>query len=125
MIPLYEVEQSELAKGNRALTFSVHKYNSDIQGRTITVAEAARCVVWQSKWAASHELVTLPSTKKIDVAVTVLSEVHVDGLGLLIEVEIGEIDTTPCRHQFIVSESGSHWFFFDYSLARISKTIEV
>lgn len=125
MTPLSKIEQEEMAKGNFALTFSVHKYNSYIEGRTLNVEEAARCVVLQSKWAASHELVSLPDTKQLEVDVKIITELDVAELGLLVNIEITELGVKPYRQQFIVNESESHWYFFDYSVASVSKNIEV
>jgi len=125
MTPLSELESAEMQKHNFALKFSVHKYNSYINDRTITIEEAARCVVLQSKWASSHELVNLPTLEKLDVKVSLISETQVEGLGVFATIEIVEAEQAPYKQQFIVTESSSHWFFLDYSVASVTRPIEV
>jgi hypothetical protein len=122
MTPLSEIETRELNKGNFAVSFSVHKYNSYIKDRTITLAEAAKCVVYQSKWAASHEL--MMKGEKLVIDVKVLSETDVTGMGKFIVVSIKSKDE-QFHSQFIVTESETNWFFFDYGLASVVKSIEV
>jgi hypothetical protein len=122
MIPLSETEQREMAKGNFAVSFSVHKYNSYIQGRTITLQEAAKCVVYQSKWAASRELIL--NGEKLAIDVQVLSEIDVKGMGKFVVVSVAT-DQTQFQCQFIVSESETNWFFFDYGLARVAASAEI
>jgi hypothetical protein len=45
MTPLSEIERLALSKGNYALNFAVHKHNSYITDRTITLEEAACAVI--------------------------------------------------------------------------------
>ena len=125
MTPLSKLINDEMQKNNFALKFSIHKYNSYISGRTITIEEAAKCVVLQSKWAASHELVSLPDMRKLDVDVKLVSELAIDGLGILVGIEIDEAGEHTYIHQFIVTDSESHWYFFDYTVASVTKDIEI
>jgi hypothetical protein len=125
MTPLGKIESERINSNNFLFKFSVHKHNSYIPYRAITLEEAARCVVLQSKWASTHELVSLPGHEKLDVNVTLISELLVEGLGIFATIEIQEVNEQPCRQQFIVTESESHWYFLDYSLASVVKDIEV
>ena len=125
MTPLCAVENQELRNGNYAVKFAVHKHNSYIPDRTITLEEAAKCVVYQSKWAASHNIVDLKSKEKLIIDVRLLSVIEVDGMGKFVVV-VG-IDFSGKEHQaqFIVTESKSPWFFLNYALTNLAKTIEV
>ena len=124
MTPLSTVEHQELDKGNYAVKFSVHKHNSYITDRTITLEEATRCVVYQTKWAASHEIVALSTNETLMIEVNVLSAKEIEGMGKFVVVGI-DVSGKKHKSQFIVTESKSHWFFLDYGLADSVKSIEV
>ncbi|GGB53694.1 hypothetical protein GCM10011607_12840 [Shewanella inventionis] len=124
MTPLCAHESEQINKGNYALKYSVHKYNAYISGRTITLSEAARCVVYQTKWAASHEQVELKNNCKLNIDVTILSETDVEGMGKYVVVLVKYSDKEHQCH-FIVTESPSHWFFLNYGLLSIIKPFDV
>jgi hypothetical protein len=125
MTPLSVIQNEEMLKGNFALMFSVHKRNSYIPDRNITIEEAAKCVILQSKWASSHELVSLPTTQKLDIKIKSITECNINGLGVLITIEIDEKGEPPYHNQFLVTESESHWYLFDYSVASVTRPREI
>ena len=124
MIPLSDIQRQELSKGNFALKFAVHKHNSYITDRTITLEEAARCVVYQTKWAASHNVVHSRTKEQLVIYVGINSETEIKGVGRFVIVDISSSGNNY-QSQFIVTESRSHWFFLDYGLVNAVKTIEV
>jgi len=124
MTPLCTHESEQVQKGNYALKYSVHKYNSYISGRTITLEEAARCVVFQTKWAVSHEQIDLKTKCRLNIDVSILSETEVEGMGKYLVVLVNDLGKEHQCH-FIVTESRSHWFFLNYGLLRAIKPIDV
>ncbi len=124
MTPLSEIERQALSKGNYALKFAVHKNNSYITDRTITLEEAARCVVYQTKWAASHSIVNSGTKEQLLIDVAINSETEIKGMGRFVIVDVSTV-SDKLQSQFIVTESRSHWFFLDYGLVNAVKTIEV
>lgn len=124
MTPLCAVERQELENGNYAVKFAVHKHNSYIPDRTITLEEAAKCVVYQSKWAASHNIVDLKTKETLMIDVKLLCVTEIERMGKFVVVGIN-VSGKEHQSQFIVTESKSHWFFLNYGLANVAKTIEV
>jgi hypothetical protein len=124
MIPLNEIERQQLSQGNYTLKFAVHKHNPYIADRTITLEEAARCVVYQTKWAASHSIVYSGTKEQLMIDVAINSETEIKGMGRFVIVDVSTF-ANKFQSQFIVTESRSHWFFLDYGLVNVAKPIEV
>lgn len=124
MIPLSEIEMQAISQGNFALKFAVHKHNSYITDRTITLEEAARCVVYQTKWAASHSILHSRTKEQLIIDVAISSETEIKGVGRFVIVDISSSGNS-FQSQFIVTESSTHWFFLDYGLVNSVKSFEV
>ncbi|QIR16390.1 hypothetical protein [Shewanella aestuarii] len=120
MTPLSEMQREAISQGNFALKFAVHKYNSYMPGHILSIEEAAKCVVLQSKWAVSHDINGFENVK-----VNLLSHEIVTGLGIFITIIISEVENKPYQQSFIVTESESHWFLFDHTLSTLTKPKDV
>lgn len=124
MIPISKRQSLEQANENALISYSLHKYNAYITGRSITMEEAAKCVIYQSKWAASHDVVDINTKTALQIEVQILSSTHAPGVGTVLSVCAASGDEKVV-YSFLVTDSESHWFFLDLTMAPVAKRIVI
>lgn len=123
-IPLHDAHLIALKNNCLSLKFSVHKRNSYIKGRTITLEEALRCVIFQNKWASSHDVLRGSTKEVINASVSIVSLIDLNDSGQFVEVDIRTPSDTS-RQQFIVTQSDTHWLLQDLSLLSCTPCREI
>ncbi|EBO0058356.1 MULTISPECIES: hypothetical protein [Gammaproteobacteria] len=124
-VPLWEAQRMLHKEGEQAIRFSVHKYNPYNKGRKTTLEEAVRCLAFQSRFAGTHSFVDSETKEPMHLQIDIASKTDVPMLGMFLSVYISD-GKEKYLSQFIVSESKSHYFFLDFSLAAAkAKSIEV
>lgn len=123
-IPLHNAHLNALKNNCLSLKFSVHKRNSYIKDRTITLEEALRCVIFQNKWASSHDVLRGRTKEVINASVSIVSLIDLNDSGQFVEVDINTSSDTS-RQQFIVTQSDTHWVFQDLTLLSCTPCQEI
>ncbi|MBB1388742.1 hypothetical protein H5185_04800 [Shewanella sp. SG44-6] len=124
-VPLWEVQRKLHAEGEQAIRFSVHKFNGYNSGKETTLEEAVRCMAFQSRFAATHSFVESKTNEPLDLRIEIANQTTVPMLGEFLSVYISN-GNERYLSQFIVTESKSHYFFLDFSMAAAkAKLVEV
>lgn len=119
-VPFFEQQRLLLEEGEALNEFAVPKFNSYRSEEEHSLEDALKCLFYQSRFAASHQL--LDSNKlPIEIELTI-EESEKISIGTYLVVRVKHADEFN-NLSFIVNESESHYFFFDLSMAcAVAKT---
>lgn len=124
-VPLWKIQRKLHEEGEQAISFAVHKYNPYNCGKKTTLEEAVRCLAFQSRFAASHSFVDSKTYERIELQIEIANQTAVPMVGDVLSVYIASGDEKYLS-QFIVTESESHYFFLDFSMAKAkAKSVEI
>lgn len=122
--PLCVEQQRSIDQNNYVLNFAVRKINPYVVGRAITIPEAIYCVVCQSRWATSHEVLSKSLGGSKDISIDVLFGQSITGIGKFVKVKVMKNDRSH-HCDFLVSESDTHWFVKDLNLINVAPVKEL
>lgn len=123
-LPINIARRKAIENNQFAQKYAVHKRNSYIKDRTITLEEALRCVILQSKWASSHKIGYVNTEDAINVSIAVTQNIDLTDSGQFVCTEINT-DSEKYTERFIVTESETHWYIQDMALLSCSSFIEI